>query len=99
MLVIIGLLFAMFQVPAAAPVRPGFSGIVVRQDTGELLAKASVVLTAENDARTLQSVTSDAGGKFAFDDVPAGRYRIAATRTGYVRAEYGDREGRVRWGK
>lgn len=92
MSIIIGLLLVMLQGPAAV-IRPGISGTIVRQDTGEPLGKATVTLTGEQDGRPLQSVSSGTDGKYSFDDVPPGRYRIAATRNGYVRAEYGDREG------
>jgi hypothetical protein len=93
MSIILGLVLAMLQIPAGAGIRPGISGTIVRQDTGEPLGRATVTLTSEQDSRPLQSVSSGPDGKYSFDDVPAGRYRIAATRNGYVRAEYGDREG------
>lgn len=93
MSIILGLLLIMLQIPTGAGIRPGISGTIVRQDTGEPLGRATVTLTSEQDSRPLQSVASGPDGKYSFDDVPAGRYRIAATRNGYVRAEYGDREG------
>lgn len=41
--------------------------------------------------RENRTVATDAQGHFEFKAVPAGRYRIAATKTGYVRGEYGQR--------
>ena len=41
--------------------------------------------------RENRTIATDAQGRFEFKAVPAGRYRIAATKTGYVRLEYGQR--------
>jgi len=41
--------------------------------------------------RENRTVATDAQGRFEFKAVPAGRYRIAAAKTGFVRMEYGQR--------
>lgn len=61
---------------------------------GEPLRKAALHLRAAG-AITPQSanyaVTSDAAGKFLFDDVEPGRYTLSADRTGYLPQSYGAR--------
>lgn len=67
-------------------------GRVVRWGTSDPVAKASVELRpagAGNPAPYLATTTAD--GAFVFANVPAGQYRIVASRPGYVSAEYGQR--------
>lgn len=42
-------------------------------------------------ARENRTAATDPVGRFEFKEVPAGRYRIAASKTGFVRMEYGQR--------
>jgi len=88
-------LVALLQNPAVPLTRPAtITGLVVKQETGEPLAKATVILTAET-ARGPKpmTVSTSAEGKFTFENVVPDRYKIAVTRNGYARAEYGDRGG------
>ena len=67
-------------------------GRVVRWGTSEPVAKVSVELrrvSAGTPAPYVATTTAD--GAFVFANVPAGQYRIVASRPGYVTAEYGQR--------
>ncbi len=67
-------------------------GIVVKIGTGEPVFRAQVVLSVvEGPIRGTLAATTDGSGKFAVSNIPPGRYRIFASRDGYVRAEYGQR--------
>src|SRR5437763_8346745 len=79
-------------IAAAQPVSSSLQGRVVRWGTNEPVAKATVALErvgAGSSAPYVAVTTTD--GAFVFATVPAGRYRIIATRAGFVRAEYGQR--------
>jgi hypothetical protein len=73
------------QQPASASLQ----GIVVRNDTGEPLPKASVELRGG----TISSLvaTTDAEGRFFFPAIPPGDYRLVASKTGYVDQQFGQR--------
>lgn len=66
-------------------------GFVVRAGTTEPIARARVVLTKEGGPPATMTATTDGGGKYSIRNVAPGRYRLSATRDGYVRAEYGQR--------
>src|SRR5262249_16262227 len=67
-------------------------GRVVRWGTNEPLAKATIELRREQTGPSVPFVaTSTADGTFVFAGIPAGQYRVVATRAGFVRAEYGQR--------
>src|SRR5215471_9949288 len=77
--------------PAFVQSPPGsISGIVVKAGAGEVVRKATVLLTRA-DSNSLSQLTATTGtdGRFSFDMVPPGAYRVAATIGGYVRSEYG----------
>src|SRR5437868_7244464 len=84
------------------PVRPEdyctVEGQVVNAGTGEPLGKASLTLRrvdspqgAPGAVRSL-SASSNASGKFSIVNIEPGKYRLSATRTGFVNAEYGARD-------
>jgi hypothetical protein len=73
---------------AQAPVRPSsLSGIIVKQESGVPLSRATVLLQMDGTPGRGYSVITSSEGKFSFDDVLPGRYRLAVTRDGYVPAE------------
>ena len=73
-----------------APVRPsGLSGIVIKQDTGVPISRATVFLQVDGTPSRGYIVTTSDDGKFSFMDVIPGSYRLAVTRDGYVPAEIG----------
>src|SRR5262245_29208283 len=72
--------------------RGSISGYVLKMGTNDPLAKAVVTVTTVNGARTQSySATTTAGGQFAFQNLEPGQYRLSATRSGFVRMEYGAR--------
>ena len=100
-------LAALIAAVQAQPQRPSASieGLVVKLGTAEPLASASVQLNLEvSDDRRSESAggpprgqlqrkgRSDANGRFIFENVAPGKYRLIATYEGeYVPAEYGQR--------
>jgi hypothetical protein len=65
------------------------SGIVVTQDSSpQPVRRAIVSLSGDAFALSRNAITDDAG-RFDFAGVPAGRFKIAATRPGYVSIAYG----------
>lgn len=63
-------------------------GRVVALETGLPLRRARVSLYGEGQPRT---TTTDAEGAFTFDQLPAGRYQVRASKTGYVDTPNGAR--------
>lgn len=67
-------------------------GFVVRAANGEPVPFAGVELArTDSPASATYIASTNAEGKFALMDVVPGEYRLAATRMGYVRSEYGQR--------
>ncbi len=66
------------------------SGRVVAAAEGTPVASSRVALILEHERRESQvyAAISDSSGRFKISDVPAGRYRFLATRTGYVDQHY-----------
>jgi 5-hydroxyisourate hydrolase-like protein (transthyretin family) len=68
------------------------TGYVVKIGTGDPVSKASVTITLVNGARAqTYTATTANNGQFAFQNLVPGQYRLSATRSGYVRTEYGAR--------
>jgi hypothetical protein len=75
---------------AQAPVRPAsVSGIVVKLESGVPLSRATVFLQIDGTPGRGYAITTSNDGKFSFDDVIPGKYRLAVTRDGYVPAGLG----------
>jgi hypothetical protein len=70
---------------AQAPLA-SLSGIVVTED-GTGLGDARIELLGDNRF----TVASDSNGLFTLSGIPAGSYRLAAWKNGYLRTEYGQR--------
>lgn len=68
--------------------QPGSITGTVKTTGGAPVAKATVTLTLEGQQGTA-SVITGSDGSFLFPSLPAGRYRLAAKRTGYMDAAYG----------
>lgn len=84
------------QVPRdAATLRPSgtavLAGVVTTLEVSPRpLRRAIVTLSGGGLAASIQTVTNDAG-RFAFADLPAGRYTLMAYKPAYVRTYYGSR--------
>lgn len=86
--------------PSSAIDKCKLEGRVVSLSTGEPLKKATLRLRSTGGANvgpinpgaiSSYSTTSDAEGKFLFEDLDPGSYFLSAERTGYVRQSYGAR--------
>jgi protocatechuate 3,4-dioxygenase beta subunit len=65
-------------------------GRVVAAHNGAPLRRAQVTASVvENQIR--RTTTTDADGRYEFLDLPAGRFSISVTKTGYVTLQYGQR--------
>jgi hypothetical protein len=88
--------------PAAQPQNCTIEGHVVSL-SGEPLNKVSMSLTVVPSGppypteTTTYTASTSADGKFVFHDVPSGRYRLAASRTGYLSGYYGAKEPQMLW--
>jgi hypothetical protein len=77
---------------ATAQVRlSSIQGVVVKSDSTDELAETPVELTSASGGPARYTTITDSTGQFRFTDIPAGDYRLAAMRTGYLRSEYGQR--------
>jgi hypothetical protein len=88
------------QVPMAS-----IEGIVLRADNGDAIAKAQVTLSRQiappapgqnpttpvTPPPPIPPMMTDASGKFLFKDLEPGTYRLFATKSGFVRFDYGAR--------
>jgi hypothetical protein len=82
-------LAAVLQTPAQTA---SLEGTVTKIGTGDPMPRVQVVLsTVEGPTTGTLAATTDASGKFAVRNIPPGRYRLFASRDGFVRAEYGQR--------
>jgi protocatechuate 3,4-dioxygenase beta subunit len=63
-------------------------GRVVAADTGAPLRRAQVRLSAA-EVRINRSANTDAEGRYEFSDLPAGRYNISVSRSGFVSLSFG----------
>jgi hypothetical protein len=73
------------QNPQAAPALGAIQGLVARQGTFEPVSKAAVELRGDDDPMPpLASTTTETDGRFSFRNLAPGRYRLVATRPGYV---------------
>jgi len=68
------------------------SGMVVKLADGTPLKNATVQLTNDSDREHIIATQSGSDGRFALKNVPAGRYKLVVSRSGYVSAEYGQKK-------
>src|SRR5262249_48320184 len=61
-------------------------GIVLKKGTNEPLSDATVQLQQDQEnGAVLKKLTTEDDGRFVFENVAAGRYRVTVTRRGYTR--------------
>ena len=65
------------------------SGRILAADTGRPLRRAQIRLTAPELGREPRTTSTDADGRYEFTDLPAGRYTVSVSRSGYLRLQYG----------
>jgi hypothetical protein len=67
------------------------TGTVTAADTGQPLPGVRVLLSATTAPLTRSAVT-DPRGRFEFEALPAGTYRLSASRSGYVDSVWGQKQ-------
>ena len=96
-------LFQIAPIPSTPPSQPlevkpsekcVIEGAVVKATTGDPLKKAVLTLRTAEGRDQPTTVTTDPSGRFQLRDIEPGRYRLFATRNGYVDQEYGQRAPR-----
>jgi hypothetical protein len=97
----LSLVLLLLQAPATPQAPPqtrpeergSINGFVVKMGTNEPLGKATVVLNGAEGGRSSQTFTASTStdGRFTLGNVPPGKYRLSATRNGYIRYEFGAR--------
>ena len=65
-------------------------GQVVAADTGAPLRRAQVRISSP-ELRINRSATTDAEGRYEFPELPAGRYNVFVSRSGFVSLSFGQR--------
>ena len=65
-------------------------GKVVAADSGKPIRRVQISLSSPDFSES-RSISTTAQGVFEFKDLPAGRYSLSATRSGYLRLQYGQR--------
>ena len=89
------------QQPAAMPpprdARPAQTGTaaikgrVFAADTGKPLRRARISVSAPELGGNGKTASTNADGRYEIKDLPAGRYTVTVTRSGYVQLRYGQR--------
>jgi carboxypeptidase family protein len=98
------LMLAGAQAPAPAAPPPATAvirGQVTAGDTGQPLRRATVRLNqidgqtgvTTNPGRESRTQSTDAEGKYAFHDLPAGRYNLSVSKGAYVTVTWGQQPG------
>ena len=79
--------------PAAAAAAAGggavVSGTLLSDELTPQPVRRAQVSLISSDATVARNTLTDASGRFAFADLPAGRFTLAASKPGWVRASYG----------
>jgi hypothetical protein len=78
--------------PASPPAKPAsvIRGRVTAADTGRPLRRAQITVSAAASLDR-RSTSTNSRGEYELRDLPAGRYTLAVTRSGYLPWEYGRR--------
>jgi hypothetical protein len=66
-------------------------GRIVAADTGKPLRRARIMLQAPELGGENRTTSTNAEGKFELKDLPAARYNIVVSRSGYLQLRYGQR--------
>lgn len=64
------------------------AGTIVSKTDGHPLERARVTLRDTKDSRKYEAYITEAGGKFHFENVPAGKYSLTGDKRGYISASY-----------
>jgi Carboxypeptidase regulatory-like domain len=81
------------QTPPPLPTGPyRIAGRLVNALSGEPVRKATVAALAEEDSHIVQSVLSDADGRFVMERLPAGKFPLTASKRGFRTAFYDEHD-------
>lgn len=72
------------------------SGRVVDSSTGRPVARVFVTLVAHGSSIVIAAARTDEGGRFAFADLPAGRFSVRVRKAGFLSGEYPDVDASVK---
>ena len=75
-------------VPENATASYKVSGTIVSKTDGRPLGRARVTLQDAKDPRKFEGIVTGDDGKFAFDNVPAGKFSLTGAKRGYITASY-----------
>ena len=75
--------------PAVDPLTASIQGRVTAADTGAPIRRAEV--RAMNERSVNRLVTTDGDGRFELRNLPAGEYRLTASKSGFVSLTFGQR--------
>lgn len=78
---------------AAPPATYRIAGIVVDSVTGQPLEGAEVTMASVANLEEQQTFLAKSGGRFLFTNLPAGKYRLTASRRGYALQGFQQHEG------
>lgn len=87
-------LVTLAQTPSLAPASGGIAGVVLEGDNApvrQAIVTLSSVETSPQDA----VAWTDGNGRFLFSNLPAGRYQLRASKSGYEPAVYGSKTARI----
>jgi protocatechuate 3,4-dioxygenase beta subunit len=73
---------------AAAVGTATITGVVVVSGTGVPARRSRVTITSQ-EARMTRNTVADENGRFAFSNLPAGRYSLTAAKPGHIASSYG----------
>ncbi|OFW26538.1 MAG: hypothetical protein A3H97_05870 [Acidobacteria bacterium RIFCSPLOWO2_02_FULL_65_29] len=82
--------------PRAAPVNTikgtaSIKGRVMAADTGRPLRRARIIVNAPELFGENRTTSTGADGRYELKDLPAGRYTLTVSRSGYLQLRYGQR--------
>src|SRR5262245_23575708 len=78
----------------ARPVQTGTAvvkGRIFAADTGKPLRRARISVSAPELGGNGKTASTNADGRYEIKELPAGRYTVTVTRSGYVQLRYGQR--------
>jgi len=85
---------ALAQPPQPTPASGGIAGVVL--DSDNMPVRRAIITLSTVETPPQDAVAwSDAKGRFSFSNVPAGRYQLRASKSGYEPAFYGSKTARV----
>jgi hypothetical protein len=79
------------QQPPAQPGTALIRGRILAADTGKPLRRAQITLSAPELRGQPRVANTNADGRYEIKDLPAGRYTVSVTRSGYLTLRYGQR--------